>query len=65
MYWYDFSGNLWPYGVIQPGGGYTQVTWASHPWTALGVNGSESEFTLNGLEALVPDAGDNKKTFII
>ena len=33
VFWYDYQGNKVKYATLKPGQGYTQATYATHPWS--------------------------------
>lgn len=39
MYWIDFQGLRVHYADVAPGASYTQQTYVTHPWVAVGANG--------------------------
>lgn len=39
MYWIDFNGGRVHYADVSPGDSYTQQTFVTHPWVAVGANG--------------------------
>lgn len=51
IYWLDYEGSRVLYSVIDPGDGYVQSTFVTHPWVAADAQGK-------CLAVFLPEAGD-------
>lgn len=65
MWWYDYEGITQPYQEIPAGETRQQWTYATHPWEAKDLAGSNTLFTTGGVEVFVTQGSDHEQTIKI
>jgi len=65
LYWHNYNGDKVYYGRIGNGATRVQGTYATHPWSVVGVQDSGAELVLDGEDIFVPELSDNGRTIYI
>merc|ERR1711881_631168 len=65
LFWHNYNGDEVSYGVIAAGQTRIQGTYATHPWTVVGLSDITAELVLDGKDIFVPTTQDNNRTIYI
>jgi len=65
LFWHNYNGDEVSYGVIGAGQTRLQGTYATHPWTVVGLSDASAELVVDGADIFVPTADDNNRTIYI
>ena len=65
LFWHNYQGELRSYGQIAAGATMAMNTYATHPWSAIGVQDAGVDMSVNNASVYVPVVGDAHKTIVI
>jgi len=65
LFWHNYQGSLVSYGQIAAGGSMYMNTYATHPWSAVGVDDNGKFLSVDNEPVYVPVAGDAGRTIVI
>ena len=65
LFWHNYQGNKVSYGQIAAGGTRAMSTYATHPWSAVGVSNAGIFMSVDGEEVYDPVAADAGRTIVI
>lgn len=65
LFWHNYQGEEVSYGQIAAGATLPMHTFATHPWSAVGVSNSKVFMSVDGEGVFVPETGDAGRTIVI